>query len=113
MLSLLDGHDRPVAAQELWALMRAAGDSTGLATVYRALHALAAAGLVHQFHHDTETTYRACGPGRHDHLVCRSCGRVQERRAAKLDPRLSQLSQDGFTVEDCLIEIVGRCSTCP
>ena len=112
VFSLLGGHDRPIAAQELWAQMRAAGDTTGLATVYRALHALAAAGLVHQFRHDGETTYRACGPGHHDHLVCRTCGRVQERRTAELDRQLAQLSEDGFTAEDCLIEIYGRCSTC-
>ena len=113
MLALLDGHDRPVAAQELWTLIRAAGDLTGLATVYRAVHALTAAGLVHRFHHDTETTYRACGAGRHDHLVCRTCGRVQERRTGELEHQLTQLSQDGFTAEDCLVEIYGRCSTCP
>lgn len=112
VLSLLAEHDRPIAAQELWLQMRAAGDPTGLATVYRALHRLVTAGLVHQFHHDTETTYRACGPVRHDHLVCRTCGRVQERRTAEVNRQLAQLSQDGFIAEECLIEIYGRCSTC-
>jgi len=99
--------------QDLWTAMRASGDTTGLATIYRALHALTDAGLVHQFRRDTETTYRACDPGHHDHLVCRTCGRVQERRTGGLDHQLSQLSQDGFAAEDCLIEIYGRCSTCP
>lgn len=113
VLALLRDHDQPVAAQALWTQMRAAGDRTGLATVYRALHALAAADLVHQFHHDTETTYRACGPGPHDHLVCRTCGRVQERRTSALHEQLSQLAEEGFTAEECLIEIYGRCSTCP
>lgn len=93
--------------------MRAVGDPTGLATVYRALHTLAAAGLVHQFHHDSEMTYRACGPGRHEHLVCRTCGRVQEQRTTELDHRLSQYSQDGFTADDFLSEVYGRCTTCP
>ena len=93
--------------------MRAAGEPTGLATVYRALHTLAAAGLLHQFHHDTETIYWACGPGPHDHLICRTCGRVQERHTDQLGEQIAQLSQDGFTAEDRLIEIYGRCCTCP
>ena len=113
VLTLLGGSDRPVAAQELWRQMRAAGDRTGLATIYRALHALVAAERVHQFHHDTETTYRACGPGPHDHLVCRICGRVQERRANALRGRLSELTDEGFTADGCLVEIYGHCSTCP
>lgn len=113
VLTALRGNDRPVAAQKVWTQLRAAGNRTGLATVYRALHALAAADLVHQFHHDTETTYRACDAGPHDHLVCRTCGRVQERRTSALHEQLSALAVEGFTAEDCLIEIYGRCSTCP
>ena len=93
--------------------MRATGDPTGLATIYRALHTLTAAGLLHQFHQHSETTYRACDPGPHDHLICRTCGRVQERQTDQLEEQLTQLSQNGFTAQNRLSEIYGRCSTCP
>lgn len=57
-------------------------------------------GLVHAFEHMGKTTYRLCGPVRHDHLVCRVCRLVIERTEKD--------HMDGFVAE----EIYGVCSTC-
>lgn len=112
LLAVLRGRDHPTSAKELWAQEHGAGHSTGLATIYRAMHALTAAGLVHEFHHEDETTYRACGPEHHDHLICRVCGRIQELHLPWHTHHLQQLIQDGFVADEFSVEVHGRCRSC-
>jgi Fe2+ or Zn2+ uptake regulation protein len=80
--------------------------------VYRALHALTGAGLVHEFRHAEETAYRACTPPPHDHLVCAGCGRVQERHLTGLEASLADLHREGFVVAGRRVEIYGLCPRC-
>lgn len=108
---MLRGRDHPVSAKDLWAQEHAAGYSTGLATIYRALHALTAAGIVHEFRHDDETTYRACGPECHDHLVCRACGRIQELHLPWRTHHFQQLLQDGFVADEYSVQVCSATRT--
>src|SRR4051812_5915969 len=78
LLELLIGRERPATAQQLHAELSGAGTRIGLTTVYRAVHVLAGAGLLHIFDSGGETAYRLCGPGGPHHLVCRVCGLVTE-----------------------------------
>lgn len=68
----------PATAQEVYADLRAHGERTGLATIYRALHALEDRGVVHAIRRRDELAYRTCGGEEHDHLVCEECGAVAE-----------------------------------
>ena len=116
----LRGRDRPVTAQDLhWELKldsRAASarrSAAGLSTVYRILVILADHNLVHCFHRDGQTAYRLCAPHRHDHLLCRCCGRVQEHagdHTPEWVPRL--VTEKGFAAHDYRIEVVGLCAAC-
>jgi Fur family ferric uptake transcriptional regulator len=121
VLAALRGRARPVTAQDLhWELgthLRlggSGGNVPGLTTVYRVLAVLAERGVLHCFHHNGgTTTYRLCRPARHDHLVCRCCGRVQEQPARPVHDWVAQPSAvDGFAVEDYHAELVGLCATC-
>jgi Fur family ferric uptake transcriptional regulator len=76
------------------------GEQIGLTTVYRAVSSLVDAGLVHAFSQAGEATYRVCGPARHHHLICRSCGLVLEQAAER--------RTDGFEVE----AVYGVCAPC-
>lgn len=113
VLALLRDREEPATAQQLHAELRAGEERTGLSTVYRALHALAEAGLVHEFRRAEDTAYRACAPDPHDHLVCAGCGRVQERHLAGLDHTLAELQREGFLIASCRIEVYGLCPRCP
>lgn len=122
VLAALRGRARPVTAQDLhWELgthLRLGGSGgkvPGLTTVYRVLAMLTERDVLHCFHRDggITTTYRLCEPARHDHLVCRCCGRVQEQPARPMDDWVAQSSAvDGFAVEDYHAELVGLCATC-
>jgi len=101
-------------AQEIWSRLRDRGSRTGLATVYRTLALLNAAGVVDVFsHHAGEQCYRLCGDGHHHHLVCESCHRVVEVKECDLDGWLDGVvRQHGFVATGHHVEITGLCADC-
>lgn len=84
-----------------------------LATVYRTLEFLEREGLIRR----VSTTESVCrfdaNTGAHQHLVCRSCGRITDWSEASLsDIELRSSAGIGFRVESLDIRIVGLCSDC-
>lgn len=114
VLQLLTGRERPVSAQQLHADLCETGNRVGLTTVYRALQALTAAGLLHVFDRDGETVYRFCSPDLHHHLICRVCGLMAEGPAIpSLENWLAQVSAEhDFTPERHRVEVRGVCGAC-
>ena len=88
--------------------------AVGLATVYRALRDLSAAGVIDALPHGgAETCYRLCGAGHHHHLVCSECHRVVELTDCRLSGWLARASAaEGFLVTDHTLEAVGLCGGC-
>ncbi|MGZ4598781.1 Fur family transcriptional regulator [Oryzihumus sp.] len=112
--ALLREADEFSSAQELHARLRAAGDSVGLATVYRTLQAMAADGEVDMLRTDDgEAVYRRCSTGHHHHLVCRSCGATVEVEGPAVERWAAQVSAEhGFTDVSHTLEIFGTCAAC-
>ena len=102
------------SAQDLHAALRAAGDTVGLATVYRNLQAMAAEGEVDMLRtNDGEAVYRACSTGHHHHLVCRACGRTVEVEGPTVETWANKVSAEhGFTDVHHTLEIFGTCADC-
>lgn len=100
------------SAQDLHARMRTAGESVGLATVYRTLTALAAAGDVDVLRTDDgEAAYRMCSTGHHHHLVCRDCGRTVEVEGPTVEQWTERVAAEhGFADVAHTLEIFGTCS---
>ena len=101
-------------AQDVHDALRRAGASIGLATVYRALQAMAEAGEVDALRTpDGITAYRRCSPAHHHHLICRACGRTIEIEAAPLEQWAEQIAaQYGFRDIGHVVEIDGLCPDC-
>jgi Fur family ferric uptake transcriptional regulator len=102
------------SAQELHARMREAGDKVGLATVYRTLTSLAAAGEVDMIRTDEgEAVYRMCSTGHHHHLVCRDCGRTVEIEGPAVEKWADRVAAEhGFTDVSHTLEVFGTCAGC-
>ncbi|MGN6751427.1 MAG: Fur family transcriptional regulator [Intrasporangium sp.] len=102
------------SAQSVHARLRDAGETVGLATVYRALQAMAEAGEVDVLRTDDgEAVYRACEPGHHHHLVCRSCGRTVEIEGPAVETWTDRVAAEhGFTEVTHSLEIFGTCAEC-
>lgn len=106
------------SAQDVYAVLRAAGGSVGLSTVYRHLQSLVDVGVVDVIQTpDGEATYRYCGdPGasrHHHHLVCRVCGRTEEIEGRSVERWAGEIAREhGYTNVDHTIELFGRCADC-
>jgi Fur family ferric uptake transcriptional regulator len=103
-----------VSAQALHQHLRDDGSTIGLATVYRALQAMADAGEVDVLHGAAgETTYRRCSPDHHHHLVCRSCGRTVEIVAPTVEVWARTVAAEhDFAEVSHTVELLGLCSDC-
>ena len=103
------------SAQNLYARLRAQGQTVGLATVYRTLQALATDGDVDMMRTgDGEAMYRRCSSGyHHHHLVCRSCGRTVEVEGPTVERWADKIgAENDFSDVVHTLEIVGTCSEC-
>lgn len=113
VLSSLAGRDDLVTAQDLHHEMRSRGDAPGLATIYRTLAALSDAGEVDTFPRDGEQAFRLCRDAHHHHLVCESCGAVEEVEAQEVEAWVTRVARRrGFAVTGHTADIYGVCSSC-
>ena len=114
VLAELAGEPSDSTAQELHRRLVRAGESIGLATIYRTLGALAERGLVDTLTHVPGVAcYRLCGEQHHHHLVCSECHRVAEITDCDLDVWLERVaSEQGFVATAHHVEVVGVCADC-
>ena len=114
VLTLLEELDDFRSAQDLHAMLRARGDSVGLATVYRTLQALVDDGQVDLLRSgDGEAVYRRCSPVHHHHLVCRSCGRTVEVADPPVERWAAKIAAEhGFADVQHQLEVFGTCGAC-
>lgn len=111
----LAANDAFRSAQELFAQMRADGETVGLSTVYRQLNALAEldrADVV--VGADGESRYRLCGVDsgskHHHHLVCRECGTSVEVASSAVERWADDVAHKaGFTQVTHTLEVFGLC----
>jgi Fur family ferric uptake transcriptional regulator len=102
-------------AQEVHQRAATLGATISIATVYRALGALAEAGVVDQLvGDDALTRYRFCGDRHHHHLVCRRCGTTVEIEADGLEGWARETAAAfGYREVQHILELSGLCGACP
>jgi Fur family ferric uptake transcriptional regulator len=84
----------------------------GLATTYRTVELLRASGAVHPLLGEGRHSYVRCRPEHHHHLVCTTCGAVEETElcAAPSDAELRRTH--GFRPAAHELDIYGTCRIC-
>ena len=104
---------RHLTAEEVYRLLLKQGHEVGLATVYRVLTQLQQAGLLKQAHFEAgRAVYELDDGTHHDHLVCTTCGRVQEFHDEAVEQRQRLIaSEHGFDVVEHSHILYGRCTT--
>ena len=84
----------------------------GLATTYRMIELLHEAGAIRPLAGREPRTYVRCRPGHHHHLVCVSCGTVEETELCGA-PSAAELAQrHGFAAATHELDIYGTCARC-
>ncbi|AEV88831.1 Fur family transcriptional regulator [Actinoplanes sp. SE50] len=85
-----------------------------ITTVYRTLELLEELGLVSHTHlSHGSPTYHPAGEGQHVHLVCRSCGSIEEVEPSVLSPVCDRLRDERhFRVDVGHVSLFGVCGNC-
>lgn len=111
---MLEKSDRFMSAQEVFEGLRANGNTTGLATVYRGLQALVKSGFCDAIRRpDGDVVYRQCSKHHHHHLICEGCGKTHEISAKSVEIWAKQMAGEyGFTNVSHAVELTGLCTDC-
>ena len=108
---------RHMTAEDVYKLLLAEDADIGLATVYRVLMQFEQAGLLKRSHFESGKSIFELNEGEHhDHLVCISCGRVEEFFDAEIEMRQRAVAVDrGFELQDHALSLYAVCTkpNCP
>jgi len=105
----------PFSAEEVAREVARAG--VGRATVFRTLDLLVSIGALSRVHGIEDggrcVRYTPCAPAHHHHLVCRSCGAVEDFDLAGLNTKLARIATArGYAALGHTLEVAGICSAC-
>ena len=105
---------RHQSAEDIYQALRDEGEEVGLATVYRVLTQFEAAGLVTRHHFEGgQAVFELNREGHHDHIVCVSCGKVEEFVDEIIEQQQEKIAdQRGYAISDHSLILYGTCPDC-
>lgn len=105
---------RHQSAEDIYRALLDDGEEIGLATVYRVLTQFERAGLVERHHFESgQAVFELNEKGHHDHIVCVSCGKVEEFFDEMIEKRQREVaSTRGYVVTDHSLTLYGMCPDC-
>jgi Fur family ferric uptake transcriptional regulator len=114
LLSILQTAQRPLSIPAILAQDRRR--IMNQATAYRGLNVFVRSGIARRIDLKADFAYyELADPQDHHHLVCRSCGRVEDFRGCdfpKLARQALARSKNFRTIEDHSLELFGLCKAC-
>lgn len=108
------GAQRHMTAEDVFRVLLEERSDIGLATVYRVLTQFEQAGLLSRSHFESGKAVYELNEGQHhDHLVCHSCGKVEEFYDAEIEKRQQIVARHkGWILQDHAMSLYGLCADC-
>jgi len=105
---------RHQSAEDIYKKLLSDGEEIGLATVYRVLTQFEAAGLVSRLNFEGgHAVFELNRQGHHDHIVCVSCGKVEEFYDDIIESQqLKVASNKGYSITEHSLTLYGKCPEC-
>jgi Fe2+ or Zn2+ uptake regulation protein len=105
---------RHLTAEDVYKLLLNEGLDIGLATVYRVLTQFEQAGILERSNFESgKAVYELNEGTHHDHLICTSCGKVEEFYDAEIERRQQMIAKDkGWILQDHAMSLYGLCGDC-
>jgi Fe2+ or Zn2+ uptake regulation protein len=114
LLSLMKRTRKPLSAQRMIDALKPGFDQ---ATVYRIVKNLISSGIIRQvdLRHNHGHYELADAKTHHHHVICRSCGRIEDAEAClseKFKKEVLAHSKSFSTIDDHALEFFGVCNNC-
>ncbi len=108
------GTQRHMTAEDVFRVLLNERSDIGLATVYRVLTQFEQAGILERSHFESgKAVYELNEGTHHDHLICTSCGKVEEFYDAEIERRQQMIAKDkGWIMQDHAMSLYGLCGDC-
>lgn len=102
---------RHMTAEDVYKALLVEDADIGLATVYRVLTQFEQAGLLSRNHFESGKAVFELNEGHHhDHLVCLTCGKVEEFFDAEIEARQHKIAQErGFELQEHSLSLYAAC----
>jgi len=113
ILEILAGSQpRHMSAENVYRRLLDSNEDIGLATVYRVLMQFEQAGLLTRSNFESGKAVFELNEGQHhDHLVCLTCGRVEEFVDSEIERRQHSIAAErGFRLQDHALALYGECT---
>jgi Fur family ferric uptake transcriptional regulator len=103
---------RHMTAEDVYKALLASDADIGLATVYRVLMQFEQAGLLLRSNFESGKSVFELNRGQHhDHLVCLTCGRVEEFFDAQIETRQRAVAHErGFALQEHALSLYAQCT---
>jgi len=103
---------RHMTAEDVYKALLTDGADVGLATVYRVLMQFEQAGLLTRSNFESGRSVFELNEGQHhDHLVCLTCGRVEEFYDPEIETRQRDVAlARGFSLQDHSLALYANCT---
>jgi Fur family ferric uptake transcriptional regulator len=104
--------ERHLTAEDVYKALLSDGSDIALATVYRVLMQFEQAGILARSHFESGKSVFELNEGtHHDHLLCLTCGRVEEFYDAEIEARQREVaSSRGFALQEHTLSLHGVCT---
>ena len=103
--------ERHLTAEDVYKALLNDGSDIALATVYRVLMQFEQAGILARSHFESGKSVFELNEGtHHDHLLCLTCGRVEEFYDAEIEARQREVATSrGFALQEHTLSLHGVC----
>jgi Fur family ferric uptake transcriptional regulator len=103
--------ERHLTAEDVYKSLLNEGSDIALATVYRVLMQFEQAGILARSHFESGKSVFELNEGsHHDHLLCLTCGRVEEFYDAGIEARQREIAQArGFRLQEHALSLYAEC----
>ena len=103
---------RHLSAEDIYRKLSKEPGDVSLATVYRVLLQFEQAGILKRSNFEGDRSVFELNEGdHHDHLVCLTCGRVEEFYDEEIERRQLKIAHErGFDLQDHRLALYGQCA---
>ena len=104
--------ERYLTAEDVYKTLLNEGSDIALATVYRVLMQFEQAGILARSHFESGKSVFELNEGtHHDHLLCLTCGRVEEFFDPEIEARQREVAASrGFTLQEHALSLYAVCT---